>query len=305
MASTFTPIDLSQLPEPTIVEQLDFESIYAERKAALIALYPADQQATLAARLELESEPLVKLLQENAYRELLLRQRVNEAALGTMLAKATGTDLEQIAGGVNLTRLTITPADTTSVPPTAAVMEGDDALRERVQMAWEGLSVAGPRNAYILHARNASGQVADASAVSPSPAVVVVTVQSYIGDGTASPELLATVAEALNDDDVRPLGDRVTVQSAEILPYSVKARLYLENTGAESELILQTAEKNLASYVNRRRRLGVIVARSGLDAALHVAGVSKVELDGWTDIVPTSAQAGYCTGTSVILGDQA
>ena len=68
---SYTAIDLSQLPPPQVVQQLDYEQILAERKAYLISLYPADQQASIAAILALESEPLTKLLQENAYREMM------------------------------------------------------------------------------------------------------------------------------------------------------------------------------------------------------------------------------------------
>ena len=64
-------------------------------------------------------------------------------------------------------RLVITPATANS----PAVMEDDDSLRERAQMAWEGLSSAGARNAYIFHARSASGRVADASVHSPAGSV--------------------------------------------------------------------------------------------------------------------------------------
>ncbi|EPM8673862.1 baseplate assembly protein, partial [Escherichia coli] len=83
-------IDLNQLPAPDVVEELDFESILAERKATLISLYPEDQQEAVARTLTMESEPLVKLLEENAYRELIWRQRVNEAARAVMLACAAG-----------------------------------------------------------------------------------------------------------------------------------------------------------------------------------------------------------------------
>ncbi|RBH41297.1 baseplate assembly protein, partial [Pseudomonas sp. MWU13-2860] len=62
-----TPIDLSQLPAPDIVDELDYEMILAEKKARLVALYPKEQQDEIAATLELESEPMVKLLQEAAY----------------------------------------------------------------------------------------------------------------------------------------------------------------------------------------------------------------------------------------------
>ena len=37
-------IDLSQLPAPQIVDVPDFETLLNERKAAFIALYPADEQ---------------------------------------------------------------------------------------------------------------------------------------------------------------------------------------------------------------------------------------------------------------------
>lgn len=76
--TTFAPIDLNQLPAPQVVEQLDYEQILEERKAYAVSLWPLEAQAEIRARMELESEPLNKLLQENAYRELVWRQRVTE-----------------------------------------------------------------------------------------------------------------------------------------------------------------------------------------------------------------------------------
>lgn len=301
MTVTFTPIDLSQLPAPNVVEPIDYEVILAERKAYFISLHPVDQQAKAAATLELESEPITKLIQENAYRETVWRQRVNEAALGVLLAYAKGADLEQIGARFNVSRLVIVPANPNAVPPVAAVMESDDSLRERVQMAMEGLSVAGPRNAYIFHARSADGRVADASAISPAPAEVVVTVQSALGDGTANAELLAIVAAYLSDEDRRPVADRLTVQSATVINYTVTAVLHLNTVGPEAEAIRAEAEARLVALVTKRRRLGMSVHRSALDAALHIEGVRKVELTGWTDVVATEAQAPYCTAYSVTV----
>lgn len=297
MTGTFTPIDLAQLPDPEVVEQIDYETILAERKVYAIGLWPAEQQAEVAATLALESEPLTKLLQENAYRETLWRQRVNEAALATMLAKAKGADLEQLAANVNVQRLVVTPATDT----TPALMESDESLRERAQMAWEGLSTAGPRNSYILHARSADGRIADATAESPSPAVVVVTVQALLGDGSVEQDVLDIVTAYLSDEDRRPVADRLTVQGAEVLPYSVTAVLHLATTGPEAEPIRSAAEARLAAYVNQRRRLGVEVSESAIHAALHVEGVRRVELTDWADITPTGAQAAYCTGYTVTV----
>lgn len=301
--TTFTPINLAALPAPDVIEQIDYEQILAARKAYAISLWPADQQAQVAATLALESEPLTKLLQENAYRETLLRQRVNEAALAVLLPFAQAADLEQIAARFNVARLVIIPANPSAVPPVAAVMEGDDSLRERTQMALEGLSTAGPRNSYIFHARSADGRAADASCTSPNPAEVVVTVQSVLGDGTADAELLGIVTAYLSDEDRRPVADRLTVQSAQVLEYSVTAKLHLKTQGPEAEPIRATAEARLAAMVNQRRRLGLEVNSSALDAALHIEGVRRVELIGWVDIVATEGQAPYCTGYSVTVAE--
>lgn len=301
MSTTFSAIDLSQLPVPQVVEPIDFETILAERKAYLVSLYPTGQQAEIAARLELESEPLTKLLEENAYREVIWRQRVNEASLANMLAYAAGSDLEQLAANYNVRRLIVTPGNPSAVPPVAEVLEDDDSLRERTQMAWEGLSTAGPRNSYIFHARAADGRVADASAVSPSPAVVVVTVQAVANDGTAPSDLVAAVLAYLSDEDSRPVADRLTVQGAQVLPYSITATLFLNSAGPESEPIMEAAEASLLAYVHQRRRLGMEVSESAVHAALHVEGVRKVELAGWADIVATEAQAPYCTAVHLTV----
>jgi len=299
---TFTPIDLAQLPDPDVVEQIDYEQILAERKGYAVSLWPVEQQPAVAATLAVESEPLTKLLQENAYREMLLRQRVNEASLANMLAKAKGKDLEQLAGNVNVERLVVTPGNSAAVPPIVAVMESDDSLRERAQMAWEGLSTAGPRNSYILHARSADGRVADATAESPSPAEVVVTVQGLVGDGSVDQALLDVVSRYLSDDDRRPVADRLTVQSATVLPYHVDAVIYLATTGPEAEPIREAAQARLVTFITQRRRLGVEISESAIHAALHVEGVRKVVLSNWTDIIPSESEAAYCTGYSVAVG---
>lgn len=300
--NTFTPIDLSQLPAPDVVEQISYEQILADRKARAISLWPADEQAEIAGRLALESEPLTKLLQENAYREMIWRQRVNEASLATLLAYAQGNDLDQVAANFNVKRLVVQVANLQAIPPVPQVMESDDALRERAQMAFEGLSTAGPRNAYIFHARSANGRVADASADSPSPAVAVVTIQAIEGDGSADEALLAQVRTHLNDEDRRPVADRLIVQGAQVLPFQVVAQLFLLSQGPEVEPILDAAQKKLAAYVNQRRRLGMQVSESAIHAALHVEGVRKVVLTGWTDINASLSQAPYCTAITLTEG---
>ncbi|EML7117355.1 TPA: baseplate assembly protein [Klebsiella pneumoniae] len=292
-------IDLSQLPSPTIIEELDFETILAEVKAVMVAAFPADQQSAVAAALGLESEPLNIIAQAMAYRELLLRQRINEGAAACMLSHATGDDLDNIAANLDTERLTITAATDTA----DAVTESDEALRLRAQAAFEGMSVAGPSAAYEYFARSASGQVSDARATSPSPAEVVVAVLSTEGDGTASAELLAAVAAAVNDEEVRPLGDRVTVQSAEVVGYEIDATLYLY-PGPESEPIINAAMASLQAFLaDNDKKIGRDIVRSAISAALHVQGVQRVVINTpAADLQIDNTQAARNTGYTVDNG---
>lgn len=295
-------IDLSQLPPPVVVEPLDFETLFAQRKAAFIAMYPEDEQEEIARTLELESEPITMLLEENCYRELLLRQRVNEAARAVMLAYSTDSDLDNLAVNFNVERLTIQEEDDSVTPPVEAVMESDPDLRTRTQQAFEGLSVAGPTAAYEFWGRSADGRVADISAVSPTPACVTISVLSREGDGTASEDLLSVVAAALNDEEVRPVADRVTVQSAEIVPYQIDATLYIY-PGPEAEPVRQASEQQLQAYIAAQNRLGRDIRLSAIYAALHVEGVQRVELaQPVADIVLSDYQASHCTEYTITVG---
>lgn len=295
-------IDLSQLPPPQIVDVPEFESLLAERKADFVSLYPLDEQDSVRRTLMFESEPVTKLLQESTYREVLLRQRINEAAQAVMVAYALESDLDQLAANYNVQRLTVTPADSDAVPPVSAVMESDDALRLRVPAAFEGMSVAGPTAAYEFHARSADGRVADASATSPAPAEVLISVLSREGEGKAAADLLAVVERALNSESVRPVADRITVRSAEIIPYRIDAAIFLY-PGPEAEPIMQAANASLQRYIASQSRLGRDIRRSAIYAALHVEGVQRVELAAPTkDVVLNRTQAASCTEWRITNG---
>ncbi|CAK8739087.1 hypothetical protein SODG_002690 [Sodalis praecaptivus] len=160
----------------------------------------------------------------------------------------------------------------------------------------------GPSGAYQFHGRSADGRVADISVISPQPACVTVSVLSREGDGTASPELVAKVAAALNADTVRPVADRVTVQSARIIPYEVEAVLHLL-PGPEAGPIRQAAEQRLDAYARDQHRLGRDIRLSALYAALHVEGVQRVVLKRpEADIVLDATQASYCQRHTLTLG---
>lgn len=301
MAATITTVDLSQLPKPTVVEQLDFETILAAMLADLQARMAATGTPFTAL---VESDPAYKILEIAAYRELLLRQRVNEAALSVMLAYAADADLDNIGANYDCPRLVITPADNTTTPPTPAVMESNDAYRSRIQLSMEEFSCAGPVGSYLSLTKGASGDVLDASAITPVPGTVLVSVLSRTGDGTAPSGTLAAVTAALNAETVRPLCDTVQVQSAGIVYYSIVATLtFLPSV--DQATVMANAQTAAQAYADACHRVGRSVTVAGVHGALMAAGVVNAVLQApgiTADIVPSTTQATYCSAITLTNG---
>ncbi|WP_163372875.1 baseplate assembly protein [Endozoicomonas acroporae] len=295
---SYTAIDLSQLPAPDVVETLDYENILA-------AMLEDLQQRDPVFNALVESDPVYKILEVAAYRETIIRQRVNDAARAVMLAYATGPDLDQLGALFNVERKLLTPADPTANPPIEAVWESDEEFRRRIQLSLEGLSVAGPEGAYIFHSLSADPRVQDATATSPAPGEVLVTILSREGDGSAPADLVKSVDKHLQQDDLRPLTDSVTVQGAEIVRYDIRATIYTY-PGPDRAVVLAEARKALDLYVDEMRRLHKAIPRTGITAALHVEGVQRVELASpAADLAISATQAGYCRSIRIIDGGTA
>lgn len=295
MAGTYTAIDLSRIAPPDIVEAISFEAVLAAMLADLQARAPEFTALV-------ESDPAYKILEVAAYRETLIRQRVNEGARAVMLAYAGGADLENLAALFGVSRLLIDAGDPDAVPPVPAEYESDTDLRRRTQLALEGFSTAGPRGAYIFHALSADADVLDANATSPEAGDVLVTVLSRTGSGAAGAGLLAAVGAALNDEEVRPLTDHVVVASASVVNYAITATLYFYD-GPDRAVVLAAAQAAAQAYAAAQHRIGRDVTLSGVYAALHQPGVQRVALAAPSaNITISETQASWCTAITLTDG---
>lgn len=322
-------IDLPQLPAPNIIENLEFETILKNWVAKFSGLAP-DLVASL-----LESDPAMRNMQTGSYRELLLRQRINEACKGLMLAYATAEDLDHIAANRGVKRHLIDPGDPDALPPIEPVYEDDESLRRRAQMAPEGYSTAGPDGAYIFHTLNAHADILDASVDAPQfalhepteeakallpeksivlivthdaglenpiPGDVVVNVLSRKGEGIPDEEVLAAVGANLNKDEIVPLTDYPRPRAAEIIHYEIEAELVFY-PGPSADVCFEAAERGVQAYADATHKMGYDVTISGIHAALHQPGVQNVRLiSPATDIIIDKHQASYCTGITIRKG---
>ncbi len=249
-------IDLTTLPAPKVVESLSFEAILSTAKADFAErLRP--HLPNIDEILQLESEPVVKLLQSHAYRELLYRARVNDAALAHLLAFATGADLDHKGAFYGVARLG---------------GENDERYRRRIQLRVRALAGNGTREHYELAALTSSLLVRDAIATQPQAGRVSVLL--WLVDGANPEATAATVLAALNAEDARPLGVPVSVALAQPKAINITATLTRE-AGAPVDLVAQVRDA-LAPALAEFARLGRAVSRSWITTRLHVAGISSV-----------------------------
>ena len=289
-------VDFDLLPKPNFVDVIDFELIFSERKEYLISLYSVNEQPDIRKILSRESEPVTKVLQENAYREMILRNQINDRALATQLAFAKKEDLDIWGANFDVERLVISEADNSVTPPAPAVYETDEDFRYRIQKKLDALSTAGPESAYEFHTLSADSRVADVKCSSPAPAHALLTILQRDSENNASTEALNNIVlNYVSGEKKRPTGDRVQVQSAEIINYSIEAVLVTKNA-PETDAVLLAAQENINTYAKTPKRLGKGVYFSDIYSALKVSGVERVELKSpLTEIPINNFQAAFCT----------
>jgi phage-related baseplate assembly protein len=157
--------------------------------------------------------------------------------------------------------------------------EKDNPYRERIRMAPESYSVAGPEGAYRFWAMSASQTIADVSVRTPAPAEVELR-PLLEGGEMPGPEILDTVADIVTDKTIRPLTDHVSVLIPETINYDISMTYYIHKDDATRSLAIQQAVNQAVSdYVLwQKSKLSRDVNPSELIWRVRAAGASRVEV---------------------------
>lgn len=315
----FSVIELSQLPPPEVIKTLDVETIITETKAQYAVLYPEFTA-------DLESDPLVKLMETNAVREMNIRAQVNDEARAVLLAFAQGNNLDHLGANFSVARRQVDPGDADATPPIPPTYEDDPTFLRRIQLSPEALSVAGSRGGYIFNALSAGDTPLSMDVESTEPGKLLVTyefredgfaalikdadaykteagsldviIMGWDGSGVPTTETLSTVENYLNGDYVRPMCDGPTIRAVEPITYSLNITLEVQD-GPEAPIILSAAQIAVEAYTQEQHKIGRRITASSLDAAATVSGVEKVRLNGFNDIEPARHETAYCTGITI------
>jgi len=291
---------LSNLPFPSIIEELDYEAI-AQRKLSKVKEILKSKGVEYR---ESEADDLMTLIEADAYEEMLLRASLNERIKQQFLAYATGSNLDHIgvtrfaverlqgakpraefefslseikdsdivlpkglllgdgehtaeliedviidAGSLNArgeaklnefaesstikTENILTPlpwvvkAKQLTNFLGGATVEDDERYRERIWLSRERKTTAGSRMQYIFYAKSADVRVKEVEVVNGGAGVVKVYILAK--DFESDSSIKEAVERALNDENIRPLTDRVAVEFATVVDVNIDATLKVKN----------------------------------------------------------------------------
>jgi phage-related baseplate assembly protein len=293
--SRLSVINLAELGPMEVIETISTEDILAARMARfkeLWALYDPSAAAQYDVE-NLEFDP-IKINQEcSTYFELMMRNRVNQAARDVTLAFGYGNNLEGIAS---------------RYPGGVPRLEGesDDRYRRRVWLSPNVLSPHGTAEHYVFWALTGDPTLHDASAVTiEGTGKVFVTIMAESGsvaamawtrtyDRTTSALLHTEARPVINAMPTLPqiidvrayilaearrgLTDEIIVYGPKVAHANYKARIWLF-PNVSAELAFSKIERAVAALLEKQRWLGFDHSRMAFDAALAQEGVHHAIID--------------------------
>lgn len=153
--------------------------------------------------------------------------------------------------------------------------ELDEIYRERIRTLPESFSVAGPAGAYEFWAKTASQAIIDVKVTSPKPCEVEIYIWSDTGLPTS--ELKDRVMKVVNDDDIRPLTDKVTVKNPTVVNYDITLNYFIDK---ENESLVNTIQENVKIETDKyvlwqKEKLGRDINPDELIKRLKLIGIKR------------------------------
>lgn len=157
--------------------------------------------------------------------------------------------------------------------------ESDTAYYNRMRESEESYTTAGPRGSYIYHAKSVSSQISDVSVESPTPGNVDVRIMLFGGKMPGN-ELIEQVQKRLNENDIRPLTDNVSVAAPKMVEFDIQATYYIQSdktaTLGEIKREVELATENYILW--QTSKMGRDINPSYFSAMLMESRIKRIEI---------------------------
>lgn len=155
--------------------------------------------------------------------------------------------------------------------------EDDESLADRIYLAPANYSVAGPEAAYIYFTKVAYPGVEDVRVTSPEECEVDIRVTGP-GGTLLSDEILQRIEDYINSAEVKPMTDRVTVGSPDIVNYNIEFTYYINKSDIASASGIQQGVQNaVQEYIAwQAGKIGRDIEPNKLIEFVMTAGAKRV-----------------------------
>lgn len=194
-------------------------------------------------------------------------------------------------------------AENITITTGGAEAEGDAEYAERIRLAPNMFSVAGPRKAYIYHAKSVSSAISDVAVDSPVPGEVKIY-PLLEGGELPSPEILQQVYDYLSSDDIRPLTDFVEVLAPTPVEYSITLEYWILNEDKARAQSIRTAVANAVEKYRlwQQEKIGRDITPAKLVHNVMAAGAARIEAATMAPAAHVELafnEVAQCTGVTV------
>ncbi len=158
-------------------------------------------------------------------------------------------------------------------------VEDDESLKERFYLAPSGYSVAGSEAGYEYWTKAYNTGITDVLVTSPEPCVVKIYV--LLEGGQIPEELFLEGLEAyLEDGNIRPLTDQVSVNAPDQQEYSVQVTYYISKTNTSNAVSIQSkVQQAVENYIAwQSEKIGRDINPDVLIQNMVSAGAKRVEV---------------------------
>lgn len=158
-------------------------------------------------------------------------------------------------------------------------VEDDESLRERIFLAPESFSVAGPEGAYEFFTKMYSASIKDVKVTSPNDGEIDIRFILQNGE-LPTDSIISGVNNFLSSKKRRPLTDKVTVQAPTQVKYNIDVRYFIRKADENYISSIQhEINKALADYkIWQKSKIGRDINPSELTLRMLQAGAKRVEI---------------------------
>ncbi|MFA0690627.1 baseplate J/gp47 family protein [Vibrio splendidus] len=316
------------MSKPKAFVEPTFEALlkeYIDFAVGYVASDNQEQAQSLREALENNSELAAQLVQSFVMKRIGEIREQNYWALQMFRQFVTESDMvDLLALQYQLKRQVLVPADDSVFPPKPALMESNESLLQRFDLAPYQFHTTGTRAGYRFHALTLDERptitvdseeeavvmrfefpkeatpnpVKDAAARTTEPnsgKVTVALVSRENIDGTASAELISRASTYLNRDDIAQESDELTVKSGTPKPYKMNVVVY---TGGDPSNDISKADAQAAAtlFADKAHKLEGRVDRLELGHVFYSLNAKRVVInEPLQDVVCSWDEMPYCT----------